>query len=428
MAKRFGPVYEVTHTVNRDIIASFDVWLGQHMHEMLSIQGIFRATTHLTNDAADGRPRRVAQYHFASDDDLDNYIAGPAAEMRQSALHRFNDQFEVARRILRQTNTIDSRAQPADKCLNCSTTLAGQYCGECGQRASNRLISVWELLRDAFGDLLEIDSRVWRTLIPLILKPGKLTRDYLQGRRARFMPPFRTYLVLSIVFFLVAFFDPTEDFWILLGPAEETPVATTSVEDTDSTAEVVADRMPDTAEESAVTRNGGTEPAVNCEKISAEDWPEWLSTKRVKIVCERVVANDGNAFAGKLVDNVPAALIGLLPIMALILKTLYPLSNRYYVEHLLFVVHFHAFVFLILSVLAVFSLFTSLLGLSDYTTPVTTVAVSLYIPIYLYKAMRQVYEQSLFATAIKFIVLMFSYIIGLLVILMISATIAAFSI
>ena len=50
-------------------------------------------------------------------------------------------------------------------CLNCGTELRGQYCGHCGQRASSRLISLWELTRDAFGDLLELDSRLWRTLL-----------------------------------------------------------------------------------------------------------------------------------------------------------------------------------------------------------------------------------------------------------------------
>ena len=103
-------------------------------------------------------------------------------------------------------------------CLNCGTELQGQYCGHCGQRASSRLISLWELTRDAFGDLFELDSRLWRTLVPLLIRPGRLTRDYLEGRRARYMPPFRMYLVLSVVFFVVAFFDPRDDLSLLFEP------------------------------------------------------------------------------------------------------------------------------------------------------------------------------------------------------------------
>jgi len=106
-------------------------------------------------------------------------------------------------------------------CLNCGAELRGQYCGTCGQRARNRLISLWELLTEAFGDLFELDSRLWRTLIPLLVRPGRLTRDYLEGRRARYMPPFRMYLVLSVVFFVVAFFDPKDDLGLLFEPEAE---------------------------------------------------------------------------------------------------------------------------------------------------------------------------------------------------------------
>ncbi|NIL93612.1 MAG: DUF3667 domain-containing protein, partial [Woeseiaceae bacterium] len=103
-------------------------------------------------------------------------------------------------------------------CLNCGAYMRGQYCAVCGQRARGRLISLWELITDAFGDLFELDSRLWQTLIPLLVRPGRLTHDYLQGRRARYMPPFRMYLVLSLLFFVVAFFDPREDLGLLFEP------------------------------------------------------------------------------------------------------------------------------------------------------------------------------------------------------------------
>jgi len=141
-----------------------------------------------------------------------------------------------------------------------------------------------------------------------------------------------------------------------------------------------------------------------------------------------VVADDGKAFLGKLLDNVPAALIALLPLMALILKILYPLSKRYYVEHVLFVLHFHAFVFLILTLQILFSRLTAALALSDTISTITTVAVTLYIPIYFFKAMRRVYQQNRFMTLSKFVILALAYIAGLLIILMITAALAAFTI
>ena len=114
-----------------------------------------------------------------------------------------------------------AEADPGPPCLNCGAAVTGQYCGQCGQRSTTRLISLWELVRDAFGDLFELDSRLWRTMIPLLVRPGLLTRDYLQGRRARYMPPFRMYLVLSLLFFVIAFFDPHEQLAIFYEPAAE---------------------------------------------------------------------------------------------------------------------------------------------------------------------------------------------------------------
>ena len=142
-------------------------------------------------------------------------------------------------------------------CLNCGTELRGQYCASCGQRASNRLISIWELLRDAFGDLLELDSRLWRTVIPLLVRPGLLTHDYLIGRRARYMPPFRMYLVLSVIFFVVAVFDPRDDMSLLFEPEPE-PTAEEQVEQErtkDEALEKAQEKVEELAEEGKLKLN-----------------------------------------------------------------------------------------------------------------------------------------------------------------------------
>ena len=460
MPDRFGPVYEVTHTVDREVIADFDAWLGQHIEEMLSIPGISLAASFSVEDSEDGRPCRVSQYRFDSDTDLENYLAGPARHMRRSADELFAGRYDVHRRVLHENEVVGGSLKPAEVCLNCGSTLSGQYCGDCGQRASSRLISIWQLLREAFGDLLEIDSRIWRTLIPLALRPGKLTRDYLEGRRARFMPPFRTYLVLSIIFFLVAFFDPREEFGILFDPetdqaeVSEDATADESARPADQERVVipgdaalgdVATPEPDSpTDDDAESEkedvkgfkitfdDGEAETPDRCDEIDAGDLPPWLATRltpaRLKIMCERVIADDGRAWGSKLLDSVPAALIALLPLMAVALKILYPLSQRYYVEHVLFVVHYHAFIFLILTLQVVFSRMVTFLGLPEGAATITTVAVSGYIPVYLFKAMRRVYGQRWLMTAAKYLVLLIAYFGGLLGILGATALFAAFSI
>ncbi len=177
MSASSGLIYEVTLTIERKIVDSFDSWLAAHVEEMLAIPGFANARIFALDDDADGRARRVTHFYLESENHLEQYFAGQAAEMRQAAIDRFGDQFSASREVLRETDIADGQVQTIETCLNCHTALHGQYCGNCGQRARSRLISLWELVRDAFGDLFELDSRIWNTMLPLLLRPGKLTHE-----------------------------------------------------------------------------------------------------------------------------------------------------------------------------------------------------------------------------------------------------------
>jgi hypothetical protein len=87
-------------------------------------------------------------------------------------------------------------------CPNCSTPLQGPWCHACGQKGEAYSRSIWHLAAEAFEGLTHFDGRFWQTLPRLVLKPGQLTRDYLDGHRAAQIPPFRLFLVvLLLVFF-----------------------------------------------------------------------------------------------------------------------------------------------------------------------------------------------------------------------------------
>ncbi|MGB5626276.1 MAG: hypothetical protein WBM61_11120, partial [Woeseiaceae bacterium] len=104
-------------------------------------------------------------------------------------------------------------------------------------------------------------------------------------------------------------------------------------------------------------------------------------------------------------------LIVLLPLMALVLKIFYPLSRRYFVEHLLFVIHYHAFFFLILILQILFARFAALIHIPGLGQ-LLAVAATFYIPVYLYMAMRRVYGQGRILTFIKYVGLVIAYTLG----------------
>lgn len=99
-------------------------------------------------------------------------------------------------------------APPRDACANCGSPLVGPYCAQCGQRAADRIVPMSEMTREWVEDLFEFDVRIFRTLPTFFFKPGRLTKEYVRGRRVRYVRPLRLYLVASFILFtLLAFSD-----------------------------------------------------------------------------------------------------------------------------------------------------------------------------------------------------------------------------
>ena len=161
------------------------------------------------------------------------------------------------------------------------------------------------------------------------------------------------------------------------------------------------------------------------------DGPEWLKRRltpeRVVQVCNQIKKDEGRQFVANLIDNIPVALIVLLPLMAFVLKALYPLSRRYYVEHLLFFVHFHAFVFLVLVLQILILRMTAVLPIPEAIGVLIIIAASFYVPVYLFMSMRRVYGQGRFVTSLKYVVLTVSYLAGFTLTMLGAVTMAAFS-
>lgn len=102
--------------------------------------------------------------------------------------------------------------QPTN-CLNCGTPLEGAFCHACGQRGHlHRTISAF--VHDLLHGALHLEGKLWRTLPLLIFKPGRLTRRYIDGQRARFVSPMALFLfgvfLMFAVFQMVGLSAPTD--------------------------------------------------------------------------------------------------------------------------------------------------------------------------------------------------------------------------
>ena len=452
MTSHSGPIYEVTFFVAPDVADECEQRIEEHARRVLLDPAVADCTVFARDNDDQGRLRRVCLHSLTGDDVLDDFIDGPGSELEAQLGAEFGELVEIKSRVLREDQLTELLPEASPNCLNCGARLRGQYCGTCGQRSRSRLISLWELISDAFGDLFELDSRLWQTLVPLLIRPGRLTHDYLQGRRARYMPPFRMYLVLSLLFFVVAFFDPQEKLGLLFEPEPETTAAEEADETTN--AEEQAQEVVDELDEQGIgidedpsgnlqiDENGfrftldeddvGVDDECNVDESDIEELPSWLARRltveRLQRICERTRLDNGQVLKDNLVDNIPAALIVLLPLMAFVLKALYPLSKRYYVEHLLFFVHFHAFFFLILTLQILFYGLSEMISIPEEIAILAIVVTSFYIAIYLFVAMRRVYGQGRIITFLKYIALVTAYSMGFALTMLGALAIAAFSI
>jgi hypothetical protein len=455
-------LYEVSLEADAEIAGPFDTWLRDHIADMLQFDG-FRSAEILDDPAAPpGRIRRVVQYRLRDALALDDYLANHAPRMRAQGVARFGERFTAERRVLPHREEFVRGAVSTENCLNCGEVLTGQHCSHCGQHSRVRVLSLWGLTRDVIGDLLDADSRVWRTLWPLAFRPGLLTQEFLRGRRASYTPPFRMYLVLSLVFFVVASFsDPGSEVALQLDeggtniqirdgrqaaePPEPVPPAATSAPAApgaqptlDAEArrliDALIERMPEQERAQArreleaklATASPADLAAANrfiADPCSEENFmidagPVLEQYEpRLREACRKIMA-DQQSFGRALFENIPKMMFIFLPLIAAVLSVLYVRSGRYYVEHLLFVVHFHAFFFLAgIVVLLLERLAESVagplaVGINAAQAVLGTVLV-FYVPWYLLKAMRRVYAQGWWKTVPKFALLGLAYFFSL---------------
>jgi len=253
-----------------------------------------------------------------------------------------------------------------------------------------------EFASETLESLTHADSRLWRTLWLLLSKPGFLTAEFLEGRRARYLPPFRLYLVLSVVLFLVAGTVSHKAVFVTVSTSEEGAVQGVNVEQTSS------EELP--AEQARRLCEGarfGVGPA------------SWES--RLRAACSKIVEDRGERFIESFYHNLPRALFLLLPILALAMKLMY--WRRYYVEHLLFFVHNHAFTFVLFTVFTLFMAITSW----GWLMALYVLIVLLYPPVYTYRAMRRVYGQGKSVTRLKFFALACVYLVFVVAIALVTS-------
>jgi len=261
------------------------------------------------------------------------------------------------------------------RCKNCDAELMGRYCVDCSQAADVHILTTKELAHELLEGLTHSDSRLWRTLISLWFKPGKLTKEYILGKRMSYLPPFRLYLIASVVFFLVA------------------PLIPTKVEVRD-----LHDLQQSTASQDA-----------ECNDLTVDVFGQPKLLQQLRHACVEIRRDQGVTLMHRVFGILPKALFILLPLVALLNMTLYWAPRYRYAEHLLFFVHLHAFYF---SIAIVMLLLTSepqswprMQAVGDSLSTLLFCAAVVYTAV----AVRRVFAKTWAAALVKTLVLSLIY-------------------
>ena len=268
-------------------------------------------------------------------------------------------------------------------CYNCNQQLVGNFCHVCGQQYTNIDLTFRELCRDFFGEMFTYDSRFYRTIVPLLFKPGFLTLEFFRGRRIPYVPPLRMYLFISFLLFLWLALINNNGLNINFSPSDGTSGGglNISISSSDSNA---------TPEEQATEQ---------------DDMPAWrkeLSDKLSNNIAK--VSEDPGPFLNVFISRLPYLMFLLLPVFALLMWLHFAMSAYNYLQHFVFTLHFHAFAYLL----------NLLLSISNQIVAWSYTGIALIIlNVYIATAMRKSYGSSVAGCIFKTLSILAIYVLVL---------------
>lgn len=315
---------------------------------------------------------------------------------------------------------------PGTPCANCETPLEGTYCHVCGQLAEDFHKSVWKLAIEAVESLLHLDGRLFKTMPALLRRPGQLTREYLDGKRAWQVQPFRMFLVVLLLVIFAGHWTSTVNAQRAEARGEETRSTVTFTGPGDRTddpaaraaarARIAADPdMPPAAKTAALaaidrdwvkfnrsladTANGTEAPEAAAPAMDGDDTLTVTSALANEKQTESIqhwaqtrydaVREDPERFALILEIWGHRVAILALPMSALMLSLLFVFNRRFYVfDHLVFSMHSLSFQMLLLTTVFLLSLVVG--GWAWW--------LILAAPVHLFVHMKGAYQRSVFGT------------------------------
>ncbi len=298
------------------------------------------------------------------------------------------------------------------ECKNCGQVLNGNYCPECGQSVKNFDKPFRFIIADFAGNIFAFDSRILNTLKAILIQPGQLANDITHGRRARYMPPFRFYIFVSFLFFLLLNYTSNgfEDFNI--GKQEDSLAL---VADSTSGIPTLSVEISDTSHSLFDNLNGIEIPAKPNSKLTDSLWSSPIRFSEDVEIDFKDVLEHKDLYWAKFLGNISTSMFFLMPWYGFLLWVFFRKTYKYYLGHLVLAINQHIFSYLIFIVI----LFIGMMF------PNKTASYENYLiwvlPIYFVIGARKLYGRKWTTTLMRMSVIGFLYVM-LLVVVIVGAT------
>lgn len=347
----------------------------------------------------------------------------------------------------------DDLPQPTgERCGNCNAVLFGEHCYRCGQPDHGLVRHFSSVMGDFADTVLQIDTRLTRTIGPLLLRPGFLTTEYFAGRRVRYVSPVRLFFFLAVIAFFVAQWsvDSGGNNKAFLQADDDSIIEATTVADVqqrrdhalaalravqpavgmvDATADLqraqrkISEQANARITELRAAEAAGKPPPDHVDTLSFDGVPWDPVSHPLTVRWLPAFANGWlNQAVGKAKDNVrrirrdpallldawlsalPSTLFVLLPLFALLLKVAYAFKQRLYMEHFIVALHSHAFLCLALLLALLLAGLGDLVQAGWMSSLIGAVeaAIIVWMPVYLWIMQKRVYGQGVIATTLKY--------------------------
>lgn len=274
-------------------------------------------------------------------------------------------------------------------CLNCGAEVEKSFCPECGQKNTEERRAFYVLFTEFFSTMFNYDNSFWQTTSDLFLAPGKLSREYIRGKRNSYLKPVQMYLFASFIAFFIPTIMPDDD-----------------MRDTDP---------PVSYEEKGMNISFLTEeygkPTTRAELDSiyyAQPEEERSPGKHlVARLSIRIMQNYqkpvtyGDRIFSFISENFPKMIFIYMPFFAFLLWLVHSKKKWYYYDSGVFTLHFFTFILLVVSILHLLS--PALMNLLDleWLFVLLVFGAILYITIYFYIAHHVFYEEKRWVSRLK---------------------------